>query len=225
MRAWFLAWILAMMLAAAYADPAPTPAVYVIDYVDVLASATPQAAAVLRHYRDSSLGESGAMGIELYSQRGRPGGFAVVEFWRDAAAFEAHGRAAAMADLSRDVQPIQLAPPDVRVHAAYSLGSPQPGRRHAVTLMVHVDVPPTFLPDYERLVKPYIEDTRRESGLLRLDILQAMPHTNHFTVIESWVDAQALQAHQKGIAAQSYRAELAPKLGALYDERAYEKVE
>jgi quinol monooxygenase YgiN len=180
---------------------------------------------VLRKYRDASRGEAGAVGIDLYSQRGRSSGFAIIEVWRDSASFESHAQAATMVDLSRGLKPIQLAPPDVRVHSGYSLGSPAADRQNAVTLLVHVDVPPAFLPDYERLVRPYVEGTRRESGLLRLDILQTIPpHTNHFTVIESWVDAQTLQAHQKAASAQTYREELAPKLGALYDERAYSKL-
>ena len=227
MRVMFLSWIAAILLpSAAYAAPAPSPPVYVIEYVDVLASAGSQAATVLRHYRDATRREPGAANVDLYSQRGRTGGFAIAEVWRDATAFEAHGQTAAMEDMRRGLKPIQLAPPDVRVHTGYSLGAPEAGRRHAVTLLVHVDVPPVFLPDYERLVRPYIEGTRRESGLLRLDILQTIPpHTNHFTVIESWVDEDALQAHQRAATAQAYREELAPKLGALYDERAYMKME
>jgi len=222
--------ILACLVAAAapvatQAAPAPSPAVYVVAYADVLASAAPRAATVLREYRDASRGELGALGIDVFSQRGRPSGFAIIETWRDGPAFEAHDKAAAFLNLSRELKPMQLAPLDVRRHTVYSLGSAASGRQNAVTLLVHVDVPPTFLADYERLVTPYIEGTRGESGLLRLDILQAIPpHTNHFTVIESWVDARTLQAHQRAAFAQTYREELAPKLGALYDERAYKKM-
>jgi quinol monooxygenase YgiN len=226
MRAVLLLCFLAATLpAATQAAPAPPSTIYVIDYVDVLANTASRAAAVLRHYRDASRGESGAVGIELYSQTGRSIGFALLEAWRDAAAFEAHAKAAAMADLRRDLKPIQLAPPDVRVHTGYSLGAGAADRQNAVTLLVHVDVPPGFLPDYEQMAIPYVEASRRETGLLRLDLLQAMPpHTNHFTVIETWIDARALQMHQRASIAQSYREELAPKLGALYDERAYMKI-
>jgi quinol monooxygenase YgiN len=127
--------------------------------------------------------------------------------------------------LRRDLKPIQLAPPDVRVHTGYSLGAGAADRQNAVTLLVHVDVAPPFVADFERMAKPYIEGSRAESGLLRLDVLQSVPpHTNHFTVIESWIDAAALQAHQQAAAAQTYREALAPKLGALYDERAYQRM-
>jgi quinol monooxygenase YgiN len=226
MKGVFLSCVLPFMVWAAHAAPAPSQPIYVVAYGDVVASAAPQAVAALRHYRNASRHESGALGIEVFSQRGRAGGFAIVEIWRDNAAFETHGKAAALEQLRRDMQPMQLAPLDVRVHTAYSLGSPLAMSPNTVTLLVHVDVIPPFLADYERIVKPYIDGSRGESGLLRVDVLQAFPpHTNHLTVIESWVDAAALETHQKAATAQTYREALAPMLGALYDERAYRKMD
>jgi quinol monooxygenase YgiN len=214
-----------MLLAAVRATPVPSQPIYVIAYADVLASASPRAASALKRYRDASRTEPGALGIDLFSQQGRASGFAIVEVWRDDAAFEAHGRAAAIANLGRDMKPLRLAPLDVRVHSPYAIGSTIAVSQNAVTLLVHVDVAPPFVADFERMAKPYIEGSRAESGLLRLDVLQSVPpHTNHFTVIESWIDAAALQAHQQAAAAQTYREALAPKLGALYDERAYQRM-
>jgi quinol monooxygenase YgiN len=226
MKGVLLSCALSIVALAANAAPAPSQPIYVIAYVDVLAGAAPRAAAVLKEYRDASRNESGAPGVDVFSQTGRAGGFAIVEIWRDNAAFEAHGKAAAIEHLRRDMKPMQLAPLDVRVHTAYSLGSPMAASPSAVTLLVHVDVIPPFVADYERIVKQYIDGSRGESGLLRLDILQTLPpHTNHFTVIESWADAAALQIHQRAATAQAYREDLAPKLGALYDERAYRKMD
>ncbi|HME39092.1 MAG TPA: antibiotic biosynthesis monooxygenase [Steroidobacteraceae bacterium] len=212
--------ILGLATAHAAAEP-PQPA-YIVAYVDVLASAAPRAAAALKQYRDAARRESGCVSVDVYSQRGRASGLAITEVWRDSAAFDAHGKAAAADTLRRELKPMQLAPVDVRVHTAYSLVAPAAGRRNALTLLVHVDVFPSFAGDYERLVKRYIEDSRGESGLLRLDILQTLPpHTNHFTVIESWPDEAALQSHQQTAGARAYREELARMLGALYDERTY----
>jgi len=85
---------------------------------------------------------------------------------------------------------------------------------------------PPFVADYDQILKRYTEGTRAESGLQRLEILQTLPpHTNHFTVVESWTDAAAWQAHQKAATAQAYREGLAPMLGALYDERAYRQMD
>lgn len=223
MKTAFMACALTMVgVGAGSAEPVSSQPVYIVAYVDVLASAAPRAAASLRQYRGAARGESGALRIDLYSQRGRPSGFALVEHWRDGAAYESHRNAAAIEHLRRELQPLQLAPMDVRAQSAYSLGPPMADGKNAMTLLVHVDVIPTFLADYERIAKSYIEGTRGESGLLGFDVLQTLPpHTNHLTVIERWIDAAALEAHQRAAVARSYREALNPMLGALYDERIY----
>jgi quinol monooxygenase YgiN len=227
MKFLFLACLVPQLaLAATSATPEPAQPMQVVVYVDVLASAAPRAAAALKAYRTESRREPGASGIDVFAQEGRAGGFAIVEVWRDSTALETHGKAAAIERLRREIKPMQLAPLDVRVHTAYSLGSAAALAPHAITLLVHVDVLPPFVGDYDRILKRYMEGTRTESGLQRLDILQTLPpHTNHFTVIESWVDAAALEAHQKAGTAQAYREALTPMLGALYDERAYRKLD
>ena len=227
MKFLFLACLLPQLaLAATTATPEPAQPMQVVVYVDVLASAAPRAAAALKAYRTESRREPGASGIDVFAQEGRASGFAIVEVWRDSTALETHGKAAAIERLRREMKPMQLAPLDVRVHTAYSIGSAAALAPHAITLLVHVDVLPPFVGDYDRILKPYTESTRAESGLQRLNILQTLPpHTNHFTVLESWIDATAWQAHQKAATAQAYREGLAPMLGALYDERAYRKLD
>jgi len=223
-----LACVVTMMVPAiataqpATSQPVPSQPMYVVAYVDVLASAAARAAASLRQYRGASRGEPGALRIDVYSQSGRASGFAIVEAWRDGAAYESHHQAAAIERLRRDLNPLQLAPPDVRVQSAYSLGPAKAAGKNSMTLLVHVDVIPTFLADYERIAENYIDATRAESGLLGLDVLQTLaPHPNHLTVIERWADAAALEAHQRTATARSYREALNPMLGALYDERIY----
>jgi quinol monooxygenase YgiN len=227
MKFLFLACLLPQLaLAATTATPEPAQPMQVVVYVDVLASAAPRAAAALKAYRTESRREPGASGIDVFAQDGRASGFAIVEVWRDSTALETHGKAAAIERLRREMKPMQLAPLDVRVQTAYFTGSAAALAPHALTLLVHVDVLPPFVGDYDRILKRYMEGTRAESGLQRLDILQTLPpHTNHFTVIESWVDAAALEAHQKAGTAQAYREALTPMLGALYDERAYRKLD
>jgi quinol monooxygenase YgiN len=221
--AYIWASVLTMMVPAAVpAQPAASQPVHVVVYVDVLASAAPRAAAALKQYRGASRGEPGALGIDPYSQNGRAGGFAIVESWSDGAAYESHRKSVAIEQLRRDLNPLQLAPPDVRLQTAYSLGPAMGEGGNAMTLLVHVDVIPTFLADYERIAKDYLEATRGEAGLLGLNVLQTPPpHPNHLTVIERWRDAAALEAHQRTPTARAYREALNPMLGALYDERSY----
>jgi quinol monooxygenase YgiN len=143
MKFLFLSFILPQLaLAATAAAPEPLQPVHVVVYVDVLASAAPRAAAALKAYRTESRREPGASGIDVFAQEGRASGFAIVEVWGDSAALETHGKAAASERLRREMKAMQLAPLDVRVHTAYSLGSAAALGPHAITLLVHVDVLP-----------------------------------------------------------------------------------
>lgn len=213
---------------AAYGAPAPqTPApIYVVTYVDVQAGGVSDAQAALKYYREASRQESGAQSIDVYQQKGRINGFAVMEVWRDDEAFGAHDRGKAFARLNRDMKPILLGPFDVRPNTAYTREPVDSERMGPVVSITHVDVPPPFLEDSGRLVKRYVHDSRDDGGLRRLDVLQGVaPRPNHFTVIESWASEADLSAHQMAAHTRDYREGLAPKLGSLYDERMYQRLD
>ncbi len=231
----FLA-ILGLVSVQAGDAPPPGP-IYVVAYVDVLAGAAPQATLLLEQYRDASRREPGARGVDLYEQKGRANGFALVEVWQDNAAYERHGKAAAAAQLIDALKLLQLGPWDVRAHTTYAGDSAAlanaktnadadaDARAGAITLLVHVDVPPPFLSDSEKILSAYIDSSRKDAGLLHFAMLRAFPpRINHFTVMQTWANDAALEAHQKAAHTRAYRADLGPKLGALYDERAYQKV-
>jgi quinol monooxygenase YgiN len=223
----FLA-ILSFVTVQAGDAPPPGP-IYVVAYVDVLAGAAPQATLLLERYRDASRREPGARGVDLYEQKGRANGFALVEMWQDNAAYERHGKATAAAQLTDALKLLQLGPWDVRAHTTYAGDSAAlanaDARAGAITLLVHVDVPPPFLSDSEKILSAYIDSSRKDAGLLHFAMFRAFPpRINHFTVMQTWANDAALEAHQKAAHTRAYRADLAPKLGALYDERAYQKV-
>jgi quinol monooxygenase YgiN len=208
------------------ADRAGGKSIYVVTYVDVIATAVPQATALLKAYSTATRHETGALGVDLYEQHGRPSGFALVESWRNRSTFEAHSKGPAVLRLTQALQSVQAGPWDVRAHTAYSLGDLSKQRDHAITLLVHVDVAPPFLSNYEQLLPSYLTAARRDPGLERLDVLEGTePRINHFTVIERWDDDAAIEAHQRATHTQEYRSALTPLLGALYDERAYHRVQ
>src|SRR5262245_53179191 len=71
--------------------PADT-AVYAVAYVEVLPDARVTMINALTQYRDVSRKDDGYGGFDLLEQNGRRGHFAVVEKWRDPAAFDAHAK-------------------------------------------------------------------------------------------------------------------------------------
>ena len=90
-------------------------------------------------------------------------------------------------------------------------------------LIVHVFVhvkPETVDP----FISATLENARnsiREPGVVRFDVVQQASRPNHFTVVEIWKDATAVEAHSMTAATRAFRDALAPMTGALYDERMY----
>jgi quinol monooxygenase YgiN len=205
-------------------------ALYVVAYADVLGSASPEALKALRRYRDAARQEPGALNVELFAQQGRPSGFATVEVWQDTAAYETHSKAAAARGLDAALHEVLLGPRDIRLNSAFARAVRTPGAdtatASALTFISHVDVPPPMLGEFQAMLQPYVDASRKEAGNLQMDFLEgASPRINHFTVIESWVNRSAFEAHERATHTRRYRVDLSPKLGALYDEREYRRVD
>jgi quinol monooxygenase YgiN len=63
------------------------------------------------------------------------------------------------------------------------------------------------------------EASRQEAGNVRFDVLQHAMRANHFTVVEGWRDAAALEAHVNAPHTKQYRDEVLPLTGSPLDER------
>jgi quinol monooxygenase YgiN len=89
-------------------------------------------------------------------------------------------------------------------------------------VVTHVDVPPPRTDETEALLRRLADESRRDDGSLRYDVLQQTPpRTNHFTTVEVWQDRKAFDAHQMKAHTRQSREVLGPMLGAPYDERLY----
>ena len=75
------------------------------------------------------------------------------------------------------------------------------------------------------LLRKLAEAGRKEEGNLRFDVLQHAMRANHFTVIEEWQTAKALEKHATATPTKEYRNSLAPIAGSPLDERLYKAVE
>ena len=89
-----------------------------------------------------------------------------------------------------------------------------------VHVIAHVDVSPT--PEVPALLQRMAEESRRDGGNLRFDVLVHTMRANHFTVIEAWRNQAAHQAHVEAGHTRQYRDELGPFLGSPLDQRIYE---
>jgi len=106
------------------------------------------------------------------------------------------------------------------------VGPLQPGPGgNAVYVVTHVDVIPPRKEDGLAAVKQLGEDSRVGSGNLRFEVVQQISRPNHFTVVEIWKDARAVEAHSMATTTRQFRDKLGPMSGALYDERLFKALE
>ena len=218
-----LAFFAALLTLSAHAED---DAVYSATYIEVLPfeaqSAKSEAALELERYRDLSRREAGNLRFDALIESGRPNRFVILQAWRNAAALEAHDKADATIKYRQAIAALQSAAPDTRAIAALFLDpnshESQPGAIYVVT---HIDVTSDHKDNCIALLRSMSEDTIKEPGNLRYDVFAQKNRPNHFTVVEAWSDRKALADHAAAAHTRTFRRQLLPMQGALYDERLY----
>jgi quinol monooxygenase YgiN len=106
-------------LAAAATMPGSTHgAIWVITHVDVPPPSKDACIAELKTLTDASRKDSGSLMFEVVQQTNRPNHFTVVEIWKDAKAFDAHGTADHTRRFRANLGPMLGAPYEDRVYMA-----------------------------------------------------------------------------------------------------------
>jgi len=205
-------------------DILPATAFHAVSYAEVIATAQGRAGAVaaLKSYHAAARMQDGFVRLEAFEQVGRPGHYVWVETWRDSAAFDKRSSAVQM-HLTAALQPIRISDVDRRPYKTMTVAPIGRTARDTVYVVTHVDASPT--PQLPMLLQKLAEDSRRDDGNLRFDILQHTMRANHFTVIEAWRDRKALDAHAAAAHTRQYRDEFAPMAGSPLDERVFERLE
>jgi quinol monooxygenase YgiN len=198
---------------------------YLVTYFETAPAAADAVAGTVKQYAADAAKAPGNVEFLAFRELGRGNRFAFFEDWRDKAALEAHGQAAAA--LQNRLQPQLAAPFDIRASspmlvAASSEGAAAPSG--AVYVLTHVDVPGPAKDECIELLKRLTAASRNEPGALRFDVVQQDSRPNHFTVIEIWRDRGAYDAHVTAEPTREFRRRLTPIAGALYDERLYERL-
>ena len=206
--------------------PAIEGNIHTATYIEVMPTARAEALSALERYRDAARKEEGNLRCEIVSRIGQPHQFVVLEVWKELKAFEASGKSPHATQLRDKIQAIRNAPTDQRVHVPVSVGPLQPGPGgDAVYVVTHVDVIPPRKDDGLAAVKQLGEEGRRGEGNVRFEVVQQTNRPNHFTVVEIWRDARALDSHWMAEATRQFRDKLGPMSGALYDERMFKAVD
>jgi quinol monooxygenase YgiN len=214
--------------APAPAPPAPIEGnIYSVTYVEVMPTAKAEAVALLRRYREATRKEGGNLRCEV-AQRidQQPHQFVILEIWKDQKAFEAHGKGPNSTETREKIAAIRNAPTDERVHTGLSIGPiDASSTRDSIYVATHVDVIPPRKDDGVAALKRLGDESRKRDGNLRFEVVQQTNRLNHFTVVEIWKDAKAVEARSMAATTREFRDKLATMTGALYDERMYKAID
>jgi quinol monooxygenase YgiN len=205
--------------------PATTdPAFYAVSYVEVMSASRAAAEAALKQYRDMSRKDPGFVSVEVFEQSGRPAHFVVLEKWADQKAFDAHGMAEHTKQMLSKMDSFRLGSYDQRPYRTLSAGTaPAAANERAIVLVSHVDFAgPQF--DAPALLRKLTDDSRKDEGNVRFEVLQGAMRLNHFTIVEVWQSEKAHDAHAASSHKRQFRDTIAPALGSPLDERALKVV-
>ena len=216
-----LLFVCAMLLPLAPQLVMAQEAAYTVIYIEVLPSAKAEAAALIQNYADAARKE-GALRVEALRRMDRNNHFAIIEVWRDQKAAETHAAADATKQFRSKLQPLLSSPNDERPHTGLSVvpvsGS---GKLDGIYAVTHVDIIPPKKDDGIAAVKDLSEQSRKEAGVLRFEALQQNSRPNHFTLVEVWKSQDELERHEGAQHTRSFRDQLLPMSGSLYDQRLY----
>ena len=214
--------LIALLCALALTAPAlraQDTTFYAVSHVEIAASAAKDAAAALRAFHDATMKQDGCTSVEAFEQVGRAGHWVIVETWRDQKAFDARD-ASVQQRLIDSTKTIRVSGLDQRPYKTIAVAAARPGAGgNAVSVISHVDVAPK--PAVAPMLAKLAQASRQEPGNLRFDVLQHTMRGNHFTVIETWRDQAALDAHVSAAHTKQYRDEVLPLTGSPLDERVF----
>ena len=217
MRGLLIPLLLSATLAAQ--TPAADTAFYAVSYVETAAASGKEASAALRAFHDATVKQDGCTNVEAFEQVGRPGHWVIVETWRDQKAFDARD-AAVQQRLIDGTRAIRVSGFDQRPYKTITVAAPHGAAGgSAVSVIAHVDVAPN--PAVAPMLTRLAQASRQEPGNVRFDVLQHTMRANHFTVIETWRDQAALDAHAAAAHTKQYRDEVLPLTGSPLDERVF----
>ncbi len=207
------------------AQAPPDSAAYTVAYFDILPASRTAAIDAMKHYRDASRKDDGFQRIEFFERIGEPAHFCIIETWANSGDLDTHAASANAKDFRNKIDSMRLSEYDQRPYKTLSLGAAHnDGSSRGVFVITHVDIGAqgTSITD---LLRNLAEASRKEEGNLRFDVLQHTMRANHFTVIEEWKSAKAVDTHAAAAHTKEYRNSLGPIAGSPLDERLYKAVE
>jgi quinol monooxygenase YgiN len=193
----------------------------IVTYTEVAPAKATEARKLILGYAAEARKAKGAVEITALQRISDPAHFALIEQWQSQADKQAFAATDPVTKYRAALDPLRSAAYDERIHAAQAVGGSKPMTGESVVGLTHVDVIPPQLETGTAKVKAFVEAGRAAPGNLRFDDVVQANRKNHFTVIEAWKSQGDKNAWVSGKTARTFREELQPIGGALYDERVF----
>ena len=194
---------------------------YVITYIEIKPGLASEARQLILAYSADARKASGAAQVDALERIGYPNHFALIEQWQSPGAKQAFASTDATAKFRTALGRLQSAGCDERIHSPLSVGASMPASPDPLVIVTHVDLIPTSVDVGVGKVRAFVEQGRGAQGNRRFDVLTQTSRKNHMTIVESWDAPASKDSWISTAAARSFREELQPMSGSLYDERAY----
>lgn len=201
--------------------PDPTQPATIVVYTEVAPAKAAEAKKLILAYVAQARKADGAVQVDVGQRVSDPGHFGIVEQWKSLAAKQAFAATDAYTKYRAALDPLRSAAYDERIHNALSVGAAKPASSGAILVLTHVDVVPTQVEPGTAKVKAFVEEGRNAPGNLRFDDVVQANRKNHFTVIETWKSQAEKNNWISSKTVRTFREELQPMGGALYDERVF----
>src|SRR5580692_1208970 len=199
--------------------------VTIVTYTEVAPSKASEGRKLILGYAAQARKAKGALEVTALQRISDPAHFALVERWQSQADKQAFAATDPVTKYRAALDPLRSAAYDERIHADQAVGASKPTNGESVVGLTHVDVIPPQLEGGTAKVKALVEAGRAAPGNLRYDDVVQANRKNHFTVIEAWKSQADKNAWVSGQTARTFREELQPIGGALYDERDFKVVQ
>lgn len=91
--------------------------------------------------------------------------------------------------------------------AQQAAAKPGDGRLYVVTF---IDLTPPNAEAGRSVIQQYVADTKKDSGIVRIEAMTQDSRQNHFVVFAVWQDQKAFDAHESAAHTKDFRAKLTP---------------
>lgn len=197
-------------------------AAYVVTYIEVSPSSVQQAMELISAEVEAGRGDDGNLLFEAVQRIGQPNHFVLLETWTSLEDQQSHRDSDRTTAFREALAPLLYSPYDERLHVELVTGTqysePSGDAVYAVT---HVDVTPNNVDPALEHLQTMAAASLAEAGNERFEVLVQSNRRNHFSVVERWVNDEAQLAHIDASHSRTFRENIYPLSGALYDERLY----